>query len=511
MLQNIFSLISGCLLLGSLSAQTIYLKMDAACMDRLEYSKGDADNPYVSYAFKIGDKKFASFDVGVEGTKWVNDLPGKVTYCDALKIDNNFIGKVNDGSLKLFMVRENSMHYHIAPVDKANLMDIQGNTLDFYTEDASFSLNLSNPLSNVNLALPGSKSAFYLSGIAFYQCLKGYVLQKKETAESRSYKEYVIIPEMGIVERASVAKTGFINEPIRENDFKLAKVDDLEFTAALSGVCDRLQAKFYDGVAGNTGTPKNYDNLSTKGSTAANKTTTTATKTGGNPCAPTSEVGVHIVQKGETLYAISRRYGIPVAQLQSWNNLANTNVINACQRLFVSEPSTSAPTTTTTNTETAEKGGTVTTTTNTGYWTSTTGEHQVRTGESVASIAKMYGYTEERFRKMNGLSATETLLQGQRLRTNDCNCPTLQSTTQGTPMPYDQSSEVLTNKDGSATASVVNNQDVYYRPISVHVVKSTDTLFSIAKQYNTTIERIMELNGMAKNDKLSTDQRIYVQ
>ncbi|MCF8442093.1 MAG: LysM peptidoglycan-binding domain-containing protein, partial [Saprospiraceae bacterium] len=45
----------------------------------------------------------------------------------------------------------------------------------------------------------------------------------------------------------------------------------------------------------------------------------------------------------------------------------------------------------------------------------------------------------------------------------------------------------------------------------VHVVKGSDTVYSIAKQYNTTIERILELNGMTKDDKLTTDQRIYVQ
>lgn len=508
MLRNIFFLILSLSLTSSLAAQTIYLKMDQNCMDRFEYSKGDGNSPYVSYSFRLADKKFASFDIGVEPTKWVNDLPGKVTYCDALKIDNNFIQKVNDGSLKLFIVRENTAHYHIAQVDKANLLETQGSTMNFYTDDAAFSLNLNNPISSVNMALPGSKTGIYLDGIIVYQCLKGYILQKKEAIDSKTFKEYVIIPEMGIVERASVAKTGFISEPLRDNDFKLDKIDDLQFPSALSALCDHYQATYYDGVATAT-TGSANDKVTTKGGT----TTATGIPTSyGNtdPCAPTSEPGVHIVQKGETLYSLSKRYGVQVGQIQSWNNLVNSNIISVCQRLWVKEPS-SVVTTTTSPTDTQTEKGSNATSSNAGYWMQSTGEHQVRAGETVASIAKMYGYTEERFRKMNGLSATETLLQGQRLRTNDCNCPTLETSTVGTPMPYDQPTEVLTNKDGTATASVVDNQDVYYRPISVHVVKSTDTVYSIAKQYNTSVDRILELNGMAKNDKLVTDQRIYVQ
>ena len=74
-------------------------------------------------------------------------------------------------------------------------------------------------------------------------------------------------------------------------------------------------------------------------------------------------------------------------------------------------------------------------------------------------------------------------------------------------MPYDQATETLV----ANTSSAIDNKDVYYRPITVHIVKSTDTFFSIAKQYNTSVERILELNGMTKDEKLTTDQRVYVQ
>ena len=414
------------------------------------------------------------------------------------------MNKVNNGTVRIYIVRENPTAYHVSEVDKAAYLDSRNGTMEFTTDDAAFALSLNAPVSGVNLALPSSKTSIYLDGTATYQCLNGYVIQKKENSDSRSFKEYVIVPEIGIVARASAAKTGFVNDLLRDNEFRLAQVGDDPFKNVLSKICDNLQANYYDGVAStSTNQRNNSEKVTTKGggSIPTNYGNT-------SPCAPTSEPGIHVVQKGETLYGLSKKYGIQVAQLQNWNSLANTNVISVCQRLRVKEQGS---TTSNIDTQTTEKGGS-TTTSSAGYWTSaSTGEHQVRAGETVASLAKMYGFTEERFRKMNGLSPTENVLQGQRLRTNDCNCPTLQSTTQGTPQPYDQATETLTTKDGTASNVVVNNQDVYYRPISVHLVKNTDTFFSIAKQYNTSVERIWELNGMTKNDKLTTDQRIYVQ
>jgi len=516
MRRNIFQLIFSLCVLGNLTAQSIYLKMDDTCMNRLEFSTANSTNPYISYSFKLGDKQFATFDVGIESSKWVLDLPGKVTYCNGLNIDSEFVSKVNDGRIKLFIVRETTTHYHVANVEKASMVQTKDGTMDFAMDDARVSLFLNNPLSGVNLALPGSKMEVYLNGVINYQCLSAYVFHKKENKDSRAYKEYLIVPELGLVERSSVAKSGFIDELLRENVYKLDKVDGILFKTVLSAVCDRVQANYQDGVTiTKPATPASYDNTTPKGNATTTTTTVTTTTSYNsvNPCAPTSQPGVHVVQKGETLYGLSKKYGVQVAQLQNWNSLANSNVISLCQRLWVKEPSSStAPssTSTPTVTQTTEKGSDAANA-GAGYWTKSAGDHQVRSGETVASLAKMYGFTEERFRKMNGLSPNETLLPGQRLRTNDCNCPTLETSTKDTPLPYDQPTETMVSKDGTASTKPVNNQDVYYRPISVHVVKSTDTLFGIAKEYNTTVERIMELNGLGKNDKLTADQRIYVQ
>ncbi len=45
--------------------------------------------------------------------------------------------------------------------------------------------------------------------------------------------------------------------------------------------------------------------------------------------------GMHTVEKGETLYRISRQYGVSVQDLKSWNNLSD-NTIHVGQQLIVS-------------------------------------------------------------------------------------------------------------------------------------------------------------------------------
>lgn len=48
----------------------------------------------------------------------------------------------------------------------------------------------------------------------------------------------------------------------------------------------------------------------------------------------------HVVQKSETLYSISKKYNVTVAQIKSWNNLPGDNV-QLGQKLWVSDPANS--------------------------------------------------------------------------------------------------------------------------------------------------------------------------
>ncbi|TDQ16292.1 membrane-bound lytic murein transglycosylase D [Algoriphagus boseongensis] len=46
----------------------------------------------------------------------------------------------------------------------------------------------------------------------------------------------------------------------------------------------------------------------------------------------------HTVSKGETLYSISKRYGVTVDQLKSWNQIGSQNIISVGQKLVIFKP-----------------------------------------------------------------------------------------------------------------------------------------------------------------------------
>jgi LysM repeat protein len=51
------------------------------------------------------------------------------------------------------------------------------------------------------------------------------------------------------------------------------------------------------------------------------------------PCPPSASNSVHIVQKGETLYSISRQHKLSLAQLTQWNNIDENGILLPCTAL----------------------------------------------------------------------------------------------------------------------------------------------------------------------------------
>ena len=58
---------------------------------------------------------------------------------------------------------------------------------------------------------------------------------------------------------------------------------------------------------------------------------------------PAARPGEHIVRQGETLYAVSRQYGVPVKDLIAWNNLSRPEQLEVGQVLRVAAPGVAGP------------------------------------------------------------------------------------------------------------------------------------------------------------------------
>jgi LysM repeat protein len=164
---------------------------------------------------------------------------------------------------------------------------------------------------------------------------------------------------------------------------------------------------------------------------------------------------VHKVDAGETLYAISKRYGVTVEQIVAQNPAADAG-LEVEQILKVPYvPRTSRP---------ATQGK----------------KHIVAEKETLFSISRLYGVTVDELKKWNSLT-DNALSLGQ---------------------------ELVIKNTNTLTSSAVNQLEVKSAK-TVHTVAAKETMFSITRQYGITVEQLSEWNGL-QTDELKIGQTLFV-
>ena len=173
-----------------------------------------------------------------------------------------------------------------------------------------------------------------------------------------------------------------------------------------------------------------------------------------------SDRSVHIVKKGETLNKIAQKYHVGVKQLRSWNNLKSDN-LKIGQKLIVY--SSGAPMAQAGNPKPVERSTTQTI-------------HVVKKGETLGKIAQKYKCSVTNLKKWNNLSSNNIKV-GQKLKVYP---PESGSSSQG----------------GGQSSSG-----------TVYTVKSGDTLWSIAKKHNVSVDYIKKKNNL-KSNELKAGQKL---
>lgn len=97
---------------------------------------------------------------------------------------------------------------------------------------------------------------------------------------------------------------------------------------------------------------------------------------------------IHVVEAKETMFSISKRYGITTDELKQWNNLTD-NSLSIGQELIVRKSSSAKTPVTTTSTVISKKG-----------------VHTVAAQETMFSIARQYGVTQQQLKQWNNLDDT---------------------------------------------------------------------------------------------------------
>ena len=99
----------------------------------------------------------------------------------------------------------------------------------------------------------------------------------------------------------------------------------------------------------------------------------------------------YIVQRGDTLYSLARRFGTTVQAIAQWNNIVNPSRIYVGQRLTIYSYTTVPP---------VPPG---------------CGSHIVQRGETLYSLARRYGTTVWTLAMINSLPNPNVIYAGQRL------------------------------------------------------------------------------------------------
>lgn len=160
---------------------------------------------------------------------------------------------------------------------------------------------------------------------------------------------------------------------------------------------------------------------------------------------------LYIVKAGDSLYSIAKRFNTTVSDLIRVNNL-KSNVLSIGQQLRIPINDISS---------------------DNGYIV-----YVVKAGDSLYSIAKKYGTTVDNLRRFNSLNS-DLLSVGQKIRIPDRNS---------------------SNESGSGE---VGDSDLVY------IVKAGDSLYSIAKKYGVSVNDLIAINNL-KSNALSIGQHLKI-
>ena len=209
----------------------------------------------------------------------------------------------------------------------------------------------------------------------------------------------------------------------------------------------------------------------------------------------------YVVKKGDTLWSIARAYGLTVEKLKSLNNLTSNN-LTIGDSLIVKDSS-----------ENSDNSSSVD---NNKYYI-------VKNGDSLYSIARRNNMTVDELKSLNNLTSN-ILSIGQKLIISS-----------GSNVP----NNVYVVKKGDTLWSIANNFNVSVNDLKnannksnnslsigeqliipgkstgenvstiIYTVKSGDNLYSIARRYNVTVNEIKSLNNLSSN-LLSIGQKLSI-
>jgi len=181
-----------------------------------------------------------------------------------------------------------------------------------------------------------------------------------------------------------------------------------------------------------------------------------------------TQYATYRVKPGDTWWGLSKKYNVPVADLQKANEGGKTKNLKVGQSLRIP----------------GQSGGGESSVADTRKWASKRANYLVRQGDTIWSIAKQFKVDQSSLLKANGLQSSSTLKVGQKLFVPDAG-----------------SVETRTAK---AQTDAVRSELVNYQ------VRQGDSLWGIAKRFGVTPSDLQSWNKLAKNTHIRPGDTLKV-
>jgi LysM repeat protein len=526
------------------------------------YSNTKAGKEYVKYLFKVSNDETIIFDIGVESDAEIQlEKPKNAIVCNPFtwnNLDAPTKESIISGNQSVHLVLPiGSNQYRITPVYAVEWIKTLGNKCEFRSTDMEFIIDL-----NREVILSTSNNLIQkLSEEKVGQC-KIFTFRKNSKIQTTLYKDVTWSPKLGVIKETFSENQG---------EYALLRVQGISVTEYMNKQCTQdivinqkvvtqdvlrtkgSEEKSYNGKThvveqGETffGIAKIYqilpgDLMDFNPSIDPNKMNIGLVIN----IPPTTKPnvmteGMYVMQEGDNKEKISQLFGVTHLDLNNWNPDFDRKVVGDI--IFVKPPS-KGPELEGVRT----KGANVTvdnklnTILKTQWWETTDGKHIVKANESIAMLSAAYGFTEERFRHINGLSQNEKIKEGQILITLACpvqvkmtenparispeNTKTDKGGVPETKQAGAKQEEVTPYFDiqnGKITSlfsepeiisTEVENQKTVKGSSSqreIYIVQQGDTVNGIALKFNLSETKLRQLNKLAKGEVVLPRQRIFL-
>ena len=198
---------------------------------------------------------------------------------------------------------------------------------------------------------------------------------------------------------------------------------------------------------------------------------------------PLEGTNTYVVQKGDTLYSIARKYNVSVNDIKTLNNLTNNNLsIGTILKIpTINNIDDNIPSNNT---------------------------YIVQKGDTLYSIAKKYNLTVDKLKSLNNLSNNLVSI-GQVLVVDEVEAPlnyneyivgkgdTLYSIARKFGISVNELMQY--NNLNNTVLSIGQILKIPGEEKTTYVVKAGDTLYGIARKYNKTVEDIKSKNNLSNN------------